>query len=473
MNSVLTSERPEQSYAAVIGLIALGQIIVATDFCVTSVALPSIDRSLAMGPNLLPWVATVFSLFYAGTLIICGRLADLFGHRRVCLLGLLLFGVGSLGTAAAPTIPLLIASRAIEGLGAACVTPTSFSLINVLLPAGPVRNRAFSVFGVTQGVSYIASLYGGGLLVTTLGWRSAFLLNLPALTLAAVLAWRVIPRRDNLSVKVQLDVFGAMLITSGTGVLLLALSIMSRSGWMSTAGLGTLAGGLVLLILLCVVEGRQPSPLIPPSLFRHHGVAGANLGTILMVAPAASVFVLLSLFMQRVLHFSAVMAGVGMLPQTLAVMAGGQLVGHSMSRVPLRRSVLAGAVVFLFGVFLIALSPRTWGYAGALVPAMIATGLGSTVANLTLMAISTASVPRDDQNLASAVLMTSQQIGVALGISVSFAVLASGMSIGSIISFRFAFLAAAVLAALSLVPSFLLTRAVSHRNEEGAAIPVK
>ena len=469
VDSALTAEKSNHKYTPAIALIALGQIIVATDFCVTSVALPSIGRAFAMGPNLLPWVVTVFSLFYAGALILCGRLADLLGHRRVCLFGLLFFGIGSLGTAAAPTIPLLIASRAIEGLGAACLTPTSFSLINVLLPAGSARHLAFSVFGVTQGLSYILSLYGGGLLVATFGWRSAFLLNLPALVAATALAWRVIPRRSDASTRFQVDVLGAFLITSGMGVLLFALSATNKSGWMSVTGLGALAGACALLVSLWFLEARHSAPLIPPSLFRHDSVVGADVGTVLMVAAAASVFVLLSLYMQRVLHFSAVSAGLGMVPQSLAVMAGGQLVGRTMSHIPPRQSILVGVLFFLLGTLFVCVAPQHWGYTEALLPAMIAIGIGSTVANLTLMAMSTAAVPRDDQNLASAVLMTSQQIGVSLGIAISFAVIANGSVSDASSSFRLAFLSAAALAALSLVPSLLLTRNLAgERREEPA-----
>ena len=469
MSSALTSAKADTNYVPATALIALGQIIVAMDFCVTSVALPSIGQTLGMGPGLLPWVATVFSLFYAGALILCGRLADLLGHREVCLSGLLLFAIGSIGTAVAPTIPLLIAARAIEGLGAACLTPTSFSLINVLLPAGPVRQRAFAVFGVTQGLSYIAGLYGGGLIVAHFGWRSAFLLNLPALVTAAALAWSVIPPRSSVPARIRIDVLGALLITSSMGLLLFALSAMTKFGWSSVAGLGPLAGAFVVLTILYFVETRHPAPLIPPSLFRHHGVVGADLGTVLMIAASASVFVLLSLYMQRALHLSPVEAGLRMIPQSLAVMAGGQLIGRGAAHVSPRRSIVLGVGGFVLGVVLVCFAPRSWGYAGTLLPAMIATGIGSTVANLKLMAMGTAAVPRDDQNLASAVLMTSQQIGVSLGIAIIFAVMASGSNSDSVSSFNLAFLAAAALAALSLGPALLLTKSPSDGDQELAA----
>jgi len=183
-----------------------------------------------------------------------------------------------------------------------------------------------------------------------------------------------------------------------------------------------------------------------------------------MVAAAASVFVLWSLFMQRVFHFSAEAAGLGMIPNSLAVVVGGQLVGRNMSRISLRRSIGLGLAAFLFGCVFVLLVSARWGYAAGLLPGMIAVGLGSTIVNLSLMAMSTAAVPLENQNLASAVLMTSQQIGVALGISITFAVIAGAQAGGAAGAFRLAFLSAAALGALSLAPALLMTVAMPGAN---------
>jgi MFS family permease len=446
-----------RSYTSVIALIALGQFIISTDFCVSNIALASIGRGLGAPPEILSWVVTVFSLTYGGFLILGGRIADLFGHRAICILGLALFGGGSLLAALSPNMSVLIAARAIEGLGGALLTPTTFSLINVVLPEGAVRHRAYSVFGVTQGLSYILGLYLGGAMVTYLGWRSCFLLNGPAIVAAILLAWRQLPRRDVLAPRPEIDFPGAILITAGMGLIMFALSVIGKFGFVAPQGSAALAGGIVMLVLLAVIETKMSQPLVAASFFRYPNAVSANLACIALIAGASSTFVLLPLFLQRVFHFQPVTSGLAMLPYSAAVIAGGQFAGMAMARFSLRECVGGGVAIFIAGVVAFCFAPADLnGFAFVMLPAMLLAAFGATVASLAVMALSTSSVAARDQGLASAVLMTCQQIGVALGVSVVFAVMAmaSGEATAAGV-FRSAFFAAAAFALAALAATVL------------------
>ncbi|HTT83173.1 MAG TPA: MFS transporter [Rhizomicrobium sp.] len=465
--------RPPGFYAGVIALIALGQVIFGTDFCAVSVALSSIAGDLHVAPALMSWVVAIYSLTYAGFLVLGGRTADSYGRRRFCLLGLYLFGAGTLIAAAAANVWMLIAGRALEGLGSAFFIPTSFSLINVLLPDGPIRHRAFAVFSATQGLAMMLGLCGGGLLTTQIGWRAAFLITVPLVVAAIILSWRFIPPFEKPEKAASLDIGGAILITLGVGVLLTSLSVMGEFGWLSSQGLETLAAACGLLLVFFVVESRVRKPLVPLSVFRHPNLLGADVASIGAMATTGGVFVLLNLFMQRELHFSAMLSGLGMLPYALAVMAAGRLVGHGMARFPLRQCILVGFVVFIVGVILFSMISPGGSYALYIAPAMIIAGLGSTVATVLLMALSTAAVPSERQGVATGVLITFQQIGMALGVSLALTVMSANLKQGAplVQSLHGGFLAATGMAVFGFLSALLFTRktAVSAGDLEAAS----
>jgi MFS family permease len=471
MTDATTTIAPmERSYWGVIALIALGQVILAIDFCISSIGLASIGRDLAVGPGTLAWVVTIFSLTYGGFLILGGRIADLFGHRRACILGLILFGGGSLLAASSTSIQMLIAVRAIEGLGGALLTPTSFSLINVMLPDGPIRHRAYSVFGVTQGLSYIIGLFGGGALISHFGWRSGFLLNIPAIVIAIVLAWRQIPLPDPNAARPKVDIAGAILITAGMGLLMFALSAVGRHGLISIEALVPLAAGIAAIVALVVVESNIEHPLVALSVFRYPNLVGADLACIAMIAGGSSVFVLLPTFLQRTFHFSPDVTGFVLIPYCVAVMAGGQVAGLAMSRFTLRQCVGGGIALFVGATLAFCLAWGGWNnFWFIMLPAMIVAAFGATAASLPIMALSTGQVAARDQGLASAVLMTCQQIGVSLGVSIVFAVIATASLDGSAVTvaFHHAFIASATFAALALVSTIVLTRSPKNAAIRG------
>jgi MFS family permease len=461
-------------YAGVIALIAIGKVIFGTDFGAVNVALATIAKELSIAPSIMSWVVATYSLTYAGFLVLGGRVADCYGRRRFCILGLVLFGAGSIVACAAVNVWMLIAARAVEGLGSAFFIPASFSLINVLLPDGPVKHRGFAVFSATQGVAMVLGLAGGGILTTMASWRAVFLINLPLVIAAILLAWRFIPPYERSARPQKLDLAGAVLITACPTLLLTGISALGALEW--SRGLIAVVASGVILAGFVALERRLEQPLVPPNLYRYDNFMGGNIGSVGAMAATGGLFVLLNLYMQRMLHFSALQSGVGMLPYALAVMAGGHLIGRLMARYPLRRCILAGFGVFITATLLFATVSVEHGYALGVAPTMIVVGLGSTVAAILLMALATSAVPARLQGVATGTLITFQQIGLALGISVCLAVMtaASRSGASSIETFHDGFLATTVMAALGLGATLALTRRTIGRvpsNEVALAEP--
>jgi MFS family permease len=469
------TEHSNAYYWGVIALIALGQVVFGVDFGAVNVALASISKDLNIEPSVLPWVVSTYSLTYAGFLVLGGRAADIYGRRRFCIFGLCVFGGGLLVAIFAQNVWMLIAARALEGFGSAFFIPASFSLINVLLPEGPIRHRAFSVFSATQGVAMILGLCGGGILTTAFGWRAVFLINVPLVIAAILLSLRFIPAFEKSGEKRGIDVGGAVLITAVAVLALTSLSAMGEFGWTSYQGLGLLCGSGVALAAFLLLERGLSNPLVPPSIYRYENFLGADIASIGAMATTGCLFVLLNLFMQRVLHFTAQQSGLGMLPYALAVITAGRFIGHGMSRYPLRPTIICGFVLFAIGTLLFAIVSADRGYGLNVVPASIVVGLGSTVATVLLMALSTAAVPSAVQGVATGVLVTFQQIGLALGVSVGVTIVTASVKAGdsAIVAFRQGFLSATAMSTIGLVCVLLFTRklaAAAKVNREDAKL---
>ncbi len=450
-------------YVGVITLIAVGQILFGVDFCTVNVALATISRDLHVRPDILPWVVSTYSLTYAGFLVLGGRAADSFGRRRFCIFGLCLFGGGLLLAMLAPDVWVLIAARAIEGLGSAFFIPASFSLINVLLPDGPVRHRAFSIFSATQGLGMVLGLCGGGFITTHFGWRAVFSTTLPLVAAAIYLSARYIPAHEATVEKHRLDLGGAVLITAAAVLALTSLSAMGEYGWTSLQGLRLVGAAVLALLAFLLLERSLRDPLVPPSIYGHLNFLGGSIAGIGAMATTGCCFVLLNLLMQRLLHFTATESGLGMMPYAFAVLMAGRFIDHAMSRYPLRAMILAGFACFIGGTLLFSMISQARGYGWNVIPASLLAGFGSTVASILLMALGTAAVPKALQGVGTGVLITFQQIGLALGVTVGVTVVTSGIRSGAtpIAAFSHGFLAATVMAAIGLLCTLLFTRNIA------------
>ena len=438
----------------VIFLVGLTQLIVTTDFSIVSVALPSIGAHLHIPPASLSWVISAAALTGGGFLILAGRAADIFGQRRCLLVGLTLFAAGSVGSAAAPALPMLIAARAVQGLGGAILAPANFSLINILVPPGAPRRRALGVFGIMQGLSLVIGLLIGGALTTHVGWRAVFLLNPPIVLLAIAITLRVVPRSTAVigSIGRQVDWMGAILIVVGMGLGLMGISAMGREGLGSPRAIGLIVGGLVSFVLFFFVEGRVPAPLAPLSMFGRRNFTAASVIMILHLGGIGGVFVLLSLYMQTGLHMTAFQTGLGMMPYAAFVMLAGQIAPGVMARMSHRAIVVVAFALYALGLCLFALLSMEANYWLAVALGSVATALGATSSFVALMADATSDIPEAQQGAASAVLFTAQQIGIPLGATAALAMLGIAGPLG-LLAFRnaYALMAGVVIVALLLV----------------------
>lgn len=460
------------SYQGVILLVGLVQLVITTDFSVISVTLPSIGKNLALSPSAMSWVVSALALPHAGLLILSGRAADLFGQRRCMLVGLLGFGLGSLLCALAPSYPVVLAGRALQGIGGAVLIPANFSLINTLVPEGAPRHRALGVFGLMQGVSLLLGLVVGGWMATEFGWRAVFLLNLPVIAGAALLTLRLVPRLDLRRSGPAMDWAGAALISLFAALLLSGVSSLSRTG---AGGLGA-SLGLVVAALVCgaaffLVEARAAAPLVPPSLLRRRNLAAGGLIGMLHLAGVGAFFVLTNLYMQRGLKFTPLQSGLGMMPYAAAVMLAGYAAPKVMGRMAHRSTVWGGFGLYLAGLLIMSRLGDGVGFGGAFVGNLIlgpmVCAFGSTTSFMALMGESTGDVEPEQQGVASAVLFTTQQLGVPLGVAMVLAVLAQGGE--GLAPFRAGYLAAAGTVGLGLLASVLLLRPV---HAELAPTPV-
>jgi MFS family permease len=456
---------PPASYNALILVVSLIQLVMTSDFGTLSVILPSIGRSLAVSPSTLTWVAAANAVTYAGFLILGGRLADLFGQKRCCILGMVLFGAGAALCASAGITPVLIGARALQGIGAAIAAPASFSLLNTALPEGPIRSRGYGVFSAVQGAALILGSALGGGMTTLFGWRSAFLMVLPVVALAVALTWRFVPSSPPSGAGRKVDVAGAILVTLGAGLLVSSLSVMGKYGWTSPQALATCVAAAAVFAVFFLLEARLSHPLMPPSLFRHPNVLGANLATLLIMAAASAVFFLPNIYMQRVLNFTALQSGLGVMPQALTVIATGRLVAYSMERFSYRRILIQSSILLIAGLLLFSRISAQGGYFINVLPALVLCACGSIMSTIVLTGAATTSVPSSEQGVASALAFTTQQIGLALGVSLALTIVGASQAHGATLveSIHYGFFAAVALTLAGLVGVVAFIRGARDR----------
>jgi len=415
-------------------LTCAGQFMVILDVSIVNVALPSIRASLGFSAAGLQWVVNAYALAFGGFLLLGGRIADLYGRKRIFLLGLAVFSIASLVGGLASTPGLLIAARAAQGLGAAVLAPATLTIVTTTFTTPADRARALSVWAAVGAAGGAAGALVGGVLTEYLSWRSILLVNVPIGAVAIALAAPVLTESRDLAQRRRLDVPGAVLVT--VGGTLLVYGIEHPWPW--------LAAGIALLAVFVLVEARSAAPLMPLRLFRARGISAGTLAMLLMGGAFITMWYFLSLYMQNELHYSALETGAGFLPHTLAIIAGSRCAPWLMRRVSNRTLILCGAVVGAAGFVWQGLTPAGGYLATIFGPAILMCGgLGLLMTPLT--ATVTSSAASDDAGLASGLLNAARQVGGAVGLAALAAALPQS-----------AFLASAgILAALMLVAGWL------------------
>lgn len=437
-----------RGHRRVIALMALTKLILTADFAIVSLAMPSIGKQLGVPPAALAWVVTANTLALAGTLIIGGKLVDRFGHRIALAIGLTMFGLASASAGFAPSFPFIIGARIVQGLAVALLSPGAFALITGFLPDGPIRHKALGVFGVTQGLSLILGLLVGGWIVSTFGWRGAFLVNVPLVAIALLMALAWLPRAHE-AAREPIDAAGALVATIAMTLLVGGIAMPGRMGVSSTT-LGMIAGAGTMIALFIFIERRVAVPLVPGHLLRRPMFALAAFMLMLFMGGVGGLLVLSQLYMQRVLEFTPAAAGLGAMPYAFAVIAAGQMAPTLLARVPIRAAVTGAGLLNLSGLAFLA-STMGQPYFASIAPGMVICALGSVTTFIVMMQAATAPLPAGEQGVGTAILFTAQQVGTGLGATVTMVLLDPGANDLVARDFRapFLVLAGGILAALA------------------------
>ncbi len=407
-------------------ILCLGDMMIVLDVTIVNVALPTIRTSLGFTASGLVWAVNAYLLTFGGFLLLGGRLADLYGQRRLFLGGVVLFTVSSLACGLATSPALLILARAIQGVGSAVVSAVAMSLIMMLFPEGPGRVRAMGYFGFCSAGGGSVGVLLGGLMVGALGWRSIFLVNVPIGAAVVALALRLLPADPGRALKGPLDVAGAVSVTSALLLAVWGVVNVETWGWTSARTLGTLAAAAVLLAVFLVVESKVRDPLVPLGLFRSRNLATANLVGVLWAAAMFAWFFLSALYLQLVLGYTPLKVGLAFLPSNLIMGAFSfSLSAKLVNRFGLRKPLLWGLLLAALGLLLFAFAPANGGFWLHVLPPMLLLGVGAGVAFNPVLLAAMNDVPPEDSGLASGVVNTAFMMGGSLGLAV-LATLAAG-----------------------------------------------
>jgi EmrB/QacA subfamily drug resistance transporter len=439
------SIEPRASWAPLAVLVA-AQFMVVLDIAIVNVALPSIAAGLGFAAADLQWVVTAYVLCSGGLLLVGGRAADLLGRRRMFLAGLVLFTAASLACGLAPTPGALIAARAVQGVGAALLTPAALSTITATY-TGAQRATALGVWGAIASSGVAVGVLLGGVLTTALSWHWVFLVNVPVGIAAAVLTPRLVPDVPAGSERGPLDLWGGLSAVAGLAVLVYALSGAAEHGWESarTLGLLALAGGLLTLFVL--IERAVARPLLPPSVWRSGSlVAGAGM-MLAATGVMAGSFFLTSVYLQGTLGWSALRSGLAFLPFVAAIALGVHATSHTVARVGSRVLVAGGMTLAALGALLLSQASDHAAYATELLPGFVVLGLGLGLAFPAVSITAMSDVRHESAGLAAGLLSTAHEVGAALGVAAL-----SALAAGPPLDYDAGVLAAAIVAgALTLV----------------------
>lgn len=401
-----------------LGFIALAQLMIALDATIVSIALPSAQADLGASDADRQWVITAYTLAFGGLLLLGGRLADYLGRKRAFVIGLGGFALASMIGGAAPNFGVLVAARALQGVFAALLAPTALSLLAVTFTQPRERATAFAVYGSIAGSGAAIGMLLGGALTQYLAWRWCLYVNLPIAVVAAVGGLVVLPASSGRG-RPRLDPPGVLLASSGLVALVYACNEAVKSGWSSTTVRGLLAASAALLVLFIVREARTSSPLLPLHILTERNRGGAHVTVALGVAGMFGAFLFLTYYLQVVLHYTPLQAGLAFLPMTVASQAGSWLIARNlMPRIPPRAIMAPGAVVAAAGMALLTQLQVESGFLTLVLPVEVLLGLGVSCMMVPAFNVATQRLDPRDAGVASATVNTAQQIGASLGTAV-------------------------------------------------------
>jgi EmrB/QacA subfamily drug resistance transporter len=409
----------------VLGLVCVAQFMVVLDATIVNVALPSIQHGLDFSQSSLQWVVNGYALIFGGFLLLGGRASDLFGRQRLFVAGVAIFSAASLLNGVAQSSGMLVGGRALQGLGAALVSPAALSIVMTTFAEGRERTKALGVWSAIAAGGGAVGLVLGGLLTQTLSWRWVFFINLPIGIVAMVLAFRFIPDSRSEEKPDTADVAGAVTVTGGLLVLVYGIVKVQSYGWTSweTLGLGVLA--VVLLALFVAIESRSKAPLIRLGIFRTRSLSASNVAMLLVASGMFAMFYFASLYVQEVLGYGPLEAGLAFLPFTAGIIIGAGAAQSLIRRFGVRAVSVIGLVMATCGELLFVRLTVDGTYLGQLLPGVLVMSIGMGLTFVPLTLVATTNIADEDAGLASGLFNTSQQVGGALGLAILSSLAAS------------------------------------------------
>jgi EmrB/QacA subfamily drug resistance transporter len=466
----------------VLVLVCLAQFMVVLDATIVNVAMPAIGRDLELGETDLQWIVNAYALMFGGFLLLGGRAGDLVGRKKIFLAGVAVFTVASLLNGLATSSELLIAFRGLQGLGAALVAPAALSIVTTSFAEGPDRTKAMGVWGAIAAGGGAVGLLLGGVLTDLLSWEWIFFINVPVGIAAFLLSLRLVPESRDEHMHRSFDLAGAVTVTGGLVSLVYAIVKATEDGWTSATTLGFGALALVLLASFVVIESRAKAPLVRLSILRVPTIAAANTSMFLVASGLFAMFFFASLYIQGILGYSPIEAGLAFLPFTAGIVVAAGAAQQLIPRLGVRATSLVGISIATAGMLWLATIGPQGSYIADLLGPILAMsfGMGLTFVPMTLVA--TSGIDADDAGLASGLFNTSQQIGGALGLAV-LTTIAVNVTEGStsatpaaaiVDGYSAAFIAGAglMLAGAGAIVAILRRRHVEAIDAEPATVPV-
>ncbi len=400
-------------------VLCLGDLMIVLDGTIVNVALPSIRDDLGFSQTSLAWVVNAYLLTFGGFLLLGGRLGDLFGHRRLFLIGIALFTAASLACGVANSQEFLLIARAAQGVGGAIVSAVALSLLMTLFTEQADRAKAMGLFGFVLSAGGVIGVLAGGVLTDVLNWHWIFLVNIPIGVAVYILSLRLLPTGKGPGATGRVDFAGAITITASLMLAVYAIVNGNEKGWTSPQTLGLLGAALVLFLAFLAIQARVSSPLVPLGLFRNRNVSSANVAGVLLAAGMFAYFFFSSLYLQLVLQYTPMEVGLAYLPGTIVWGASSFLLSDRLvMRFGIKPPLVTGLGLMTLALLLLARVPVDGNWAVDVLPATLAAGLGAGIAFNPLLLAAMSDVPQEQAGLASGVVNTAFMMGGAVGLAI-------------------------------------------------------